>query len=106
MADDCVGKFLTAVGTWIYEFQTLITGLLAIGAAWIAANIAKGQLEAAKEQIRVAREQIAAGTAEADQVRERRLRRRSRNSARHAKLHLRICPSCWIPACRFVASRS
>lgn len=74
MADDCVGQFLMAVGKWIYDFQTLITGLLAIGAAWIAATIAKGQLEAAKEQIHVAREQIAAGTAEADQVRERRLR--------------------------------
>lgn len=74
MEDDCVGQFLMAVGNWIYDFQTLITGLLAIGAAWIAATIAKGQLEAAKEQIHVAREQIAAGTAEADQVRKRRLR--------------------------------
>lgn len=44
---------------WIYDFQTLITGLLALAAAFIAAWIARGQLRAQREQIKDAREQAA-----------------------------------------------
>lgn len=53
-------RIFLAVGHWIYDFQTLITGLLAVGAALYAARFAQKQVNAANSQIVVAREQISA----------------------------------------------
>ncbi len=71
---ECVGRALLAVGHWIYDFQTLLTGLLAVGAALYAARFAQKQVNAANDQINVAREQIAAVQAQADRERNARLR--------------------------------
>jgi len=54
---------------WLYDYQTLVTGLLALAAAIIAAIIAHHQLKAARAQIKVGREQIEAAKAEADRQR-------------------------------------
>ncbi len=55
---------------WLYDYQTLLTGILAFGAAAIAAFIAHGQLKAARLQIASNKEQveaqIAAARAQAD----------------------------------------
>ncbi|NKJ02692.1 hypothetical protein [Novosphingobium sp. SG707] len=64
----------SAVGHWVYDFQTLITGLLAVGAAFYAARFAQRQVNAAMLQIEVAREQIAAVKEQADFERAARLR--------------------------------
>jgi hypothetical protein len=66
--------FFLAVGHWIYDFQTLITGLLAVGAAFYAARFAQKQVNAANSQIEVAREQIAVAKAQSDHERGARLR--------------------------------
>lgn len=65
---------LASTGNWIYDFQTLITGVLAIGAAFWASKIAAGQLDTAKKQIEVTREQIESDKYEADRARKARLR--------------------------------
>ena len=59
---------------FVYEYQTLITGLLAIGAAGVAAWIAHGQLRTARDQIAVAREQIADQRALEERRRDSQLR--------------------------------
>lgn len=74
MEHTCLGRVLLAVGHWIYDFQTLITGLLAVGAALYAARFAQRQVNAANAQIEVAREQIVAVQAQADRERAARLR--------------------------------
>ncbi|WP_157217999.1 hypothetical protein [Flavisphingomonas formosensis] len=66
--------FFLTVGHWIYDFQTLITGLLAVGAALYAARFAQKQVNAARLQIEVARDQIAAIKDQADRERTARLR--------------------------------
>jgi type II secretory pathway pseudopilin PulG len=67
-------EYLRAMMVFIDHYQTLITGVLAIAAAFIAADIAKGQLGAAKEQIEVARDQINEAKRQADRDRYGRLR--------------------------------
>lgn len=59
---------------WADHWQTMITGVLAVGAAGIAAYLARGQLDAAREQGRLAREQVTAQRFEDDDRRRRALR--------------------------------
>lgn len=53
----CMLNAVEAVGLWIYDFQTLITGILAVCAALYAARFAQGQIQVGKEQIAAAKEQ-------------------------------------------------
>lgn len=43
---------------WVYDYQTLITGLLALAAAIITVVIARGQLRAQRQQLQDARNQV------------------------------------------------
>ncbi len=70
----CIGRVLKPMGQFIYDFQTLITGLLAVGAALLAARYAQRQVDAATAQIKVGREQIVAAKVQADRDRASRLR--------------------------------
>lgn len=63
-----------SIGEWIYDFQTLITGILAVSAALYAAKFAQKQVSAANAQIEVAREQITASKEQADRERAAKLR--------------------------------
>jgi hypothetical protein len=58
----------------VFDFQTLITGLLAVCAALWAARYAQRQVNAANDQIKVGRDQIAAAKEQADRDRAGRLR--------------------------------
>ncbi|MCW2339113.1 type II secretory pathway pseudopilin PulG [Sphingobium sp. B2D3A] len=69
-----MGCYFLIIGQWIYDFQTLIAGILAVGAALYAARFAQKQVGAANLQIEVAREQIAAVKEQADQERAAKLR--------------------------------
>ncbi len=64
---------------WADHWQTMITGILALVAAGLAAYIAKGQLEIGREQVSAARDQIRAQLED-----EKDRRRRSLRAARAA----------------------
>ena len=77
-----LGAMITVIGDLVeqaprsfwYDYQTLITGLLALTAAVIAAWIARGQLRASETQIKVAIDQLEADRTRAAAERSGRLR--------------------------------